>query len=62
MANQMPSNVMPWQASAARAGGGLVVCKRPADFDWTRALLAAIEAHKATLGAAALCPVDWTDG
>jgi kynureninase len=66
MADQMPSHVLPWQASCvapgAGAGGTLIVCPRPADFDWTRALLQCLDDHAAVLGAAALCGVDWTDG
>ena len=33
-ANQMASNVMPWQRAATEAGGRLIVIPRPADWDW----------------------------
>ena len=56
---EFPSNVYPWQALAQRTGGELRVVRRPADHDWTRAVLAAIDDRVAI---AALANCHWADG
>lgn len=58
--DQMASHVLPWQDLCTRAGGSLLVVPRPADFDWTREVLAALDT-----GAVAVCalpPCHWCDG
>jgi selenocysteine lyase/cysteine desulfurase len=56
---EFPSNVYPWQALARRDGGELLVVRRPADGDWTAAILGALEPRVAI---AALPNCHWTDG
>ncbi len=59
LAEQFPSNVYPWRALAERAGAELVTVPRPADGDWTTAVLAHITDR---VGIAALPNCHWTDG
>lgn len=56
---QFPSNVYPWRALAARSGARIDTVPRPADDDWTRAVLAAIGPD---VSIAALPNNHWTDG
>lgn len=56
---QFPSNYYPWTASAARSGGRVRVIRRPADGDWTAAVVNALSSRVAV---AALPQVHWTDG
>lgn len=56
---QFPSNVYPWRALAARGGARIDTVPRPADDDWTGAVLAAIGPD---LAVAALPHNHWTDG
>jgi selenocysteine lyase/cysteine desulfurase len=56
---QFPSNVYPWRDLAARTGGSVEVVARPADFDWTRALLERIDERTAVV---AVPHCHWTDG
>ena len=49
----------PWRELAAQTGASLVTIPRPADSDWTAALLAAIDERTAI---AALPHCHWTDG
>ncbi|HEY0991027.1 MAG TPA: aminotransferase class V-fold PLP-dependent enzyme [Kofleriaceae bacterium] len=56
---EFPSNVYPWHALARRDGGEIVVVRRPADGDWTAAVLAAIDDR---IAIAALSHCHWTDG
>lgn len=56
---QFPSNYYAWQAKAADAGAALKVVPRPADSDWTAAVLAALTPEVAI---AALPASHWTDG
>ncbi|HET9620296.1 MAG TPA: aminotransferase class V-fold PLP-dependent enzyme [Kofleriaceae bacterium] len=56
---EFPSNVYPWHALARRTGGELRTVRRPADHDWTRAILAAIDDRVAI---AALPHCHWADG
>ena len=43
LADQMSSNVMPWQALCTSASGELVVVPRTPDHDWTAAVLARLD-------------------
>lgn len=56
---EFPSNVYAWQALAKRDGGELRIVRRPADADWTRAILDALDDRVAI---AALPHCHWTDG
>ena len=58
LADQMSSNVMPWQALCTSAGGKLVVVPRPPDHDWTVAVLARLDG----VAICALPPCHWSDG
>ena len=57
--DQFPSNVYPWRELAARTGATIITVARPADFDWTAALLAQIDERTA---AVAIPNCHWTDG
>ena len=43
LADQYPSNVYPWQELARRSGAAVVAVERPADGDWTSAVVSAID-------------------
>ncbi|MEH6547786.1 MAG: aminotransferase class V-fold PLP-dependent enzyme, partial [Sneathiella sp.] len=57
--DQFPSNVYCWQELSARTGAEIVTINTPADYDWTTAVLAAIDDDTAL---AALGHIHWTDG
>jgi len=57
--DQFPSNVYPWQQLAAEKGAVIITVSRPADQDWTAAVVAAIDDSVAI---AALPNCHWTDG
>jgi len=59
LAEQFPSNVYPWMDLAERSGATFVSVPRPADDDWTSALLARIDA---STGLVAVPHCHWTDG
>jgi selenocysteine lyase/cysteine desulfurase len=59
LAEQFPSNVYPWMELAERTGAQFITVPRPADDDWTAALLA--EINTAT-GVVAVPHCHWTDG
>ncbi len=59
LAEQFPSNVYPWMELAARTGAAHVTVPRPADDDWTSAVLAHIDA---ATGVVAVPHCHWTDG
>jgi selenocysteine lyase/cysteine desulfurase len=59
LAEQFPSNVYPWMDLAERSGATFVTVPRPADDDWTAALLARIDA---STGLVAVPHCHWTDG
>ncbi|MGH2517323.1 MAG: aminotransferase class V-fold PLP-dependent enzyme, partial [Ktedonobacterales bacterium] len=59
LADQFPSNVYIWRDLADRAGATLVTVERPADDDWTAAVLAELDERTAI---AALPHCHWTDG
>lgn len=56
---EFPSNVYPWYELARRDGGTLRFVPRPADGDWTAAILRALDDDVAI---AALPHCHWTDG
>jgi len=56
---QFPSNVYVWQKRALETGAEMVTVKRPADSDWTSAVLEAVDEGTAV---AALPNCHWTDG
>ena len=70
MANQMASNVMPWQRAAASQGGRVLVAspwrsnraRNYERWDWTAAILQRIEEDSARLGCVAICQVCWCNG
>lgn len=57
--DQFPSNVLSWRHLAAEKDGELVVVPRPADGDWTRAVLDLLDDG---IAIAALPPCHWSDG
>lgn len=60
---EFPSLALVWPELAAAAGATVDVVPRPADADWTSAILAAIERPGAPpVGLAALTPLHWSDG
>jgi selenocysteine lyase/cysteine desulfurase len=59
LAEQFPSNVYPWMELAERTGAEFVAVPRPADDDWTAALLSRIDA---STGLIAVPQCHWTDG
>lgn len=58
-AQEFPSNIFPWQRIAAERGAAIRTAGRPADGDWTRAVLAALDP---SVRIAALSAYHWTDG
>jgi selenocysteine lyase/cysteine desulfurase len=59
LAEQFPSNVYTWRELAQRGGAELLTVPRPADGDWTRAVLDALDER---VSIAALPHCHWTDG
>jgi selenocysteine lyase/cysteine desulfurase len=57
--DQFPSNVYPWRAAAEATGAEVVTVPRPADHDWTSAVLETIDARTAVVATA---NIHWTDG
>lgn len=60
LAEQFPSNLLPWQQRCADTGARLRVVRDPGG-DWTPAVLDALHAHPDVRGVA-LPQVDWRDG
>jgi len=58
--DQFPSNLHAWRLRTMEDGAELTAVTRPADGDWTRAVLAAIDDERT--GLVALPPCHWTDG
>jgi selenocysteine lyase/cysteine desulfurase len=56
LAEDFPSDVYPWSTAA---GGNVVTVARPADHDWTAAILERLDA---SVGVVAVPHVHWTDG
>ncbi len=60
---EFPSQSMEWDRRAAETGAVVDIVPRPANGDWTAAVLAAITRPGAPpLSVAALTPLHWTDG
>jgi selenocysteine lyase/cysteine desulfurase len=59
LAEQFPSNVLVWREHARTCGGEVLTVARPADGDWTQAVLARLDQR---VGIAALPHCHWTDG
>jgi selenocysteine lyase/cysteine desulfurase len=59
LAEQFPSNVYAWFDLAERERGEVVTVERPADLDWTKAVLEAIDERTAIV---AVETCHWTDG
>jgi selenocysteine lyase/cysteine desulfurase len=59
MADEFPSNVLPWQRVAAETGAEIVTVRWPADGDWARATLPMIDARVKVV-CASQC--HWTNG
>jgi selenocysteine lyase/cysteine desulfurase len=60
--DQFPSNLYPWRERARDVGGSVETVQRPADRDWTRAVLEAIDTFERRLAVVALPQCHWTDG
>ncbi len=60
--DQFPSNVYPWRELAREKEASVVTVPRPADFDWTRAVLEALDDKKNRIAIVALPQCHWTDG
>ena len=56
---EFPSVILPWRERALEAGARALLLPRPADDDWTRVILEAIDQRTAV---AALPALHWTDG
>lgn len=56
---EFPSVILPWRERAREVGATAVLLPRPADDDWTRVVLEAIDERTAV---AALPALHWTDG
>lgn len=59
LADQFPSNVYAWRERAAQDGGEVATVDRPADDDWTAAVLARLDERVAVVS---LPHCHWTDG
>jgi selenocysteine lyase/cysteine desulfurase len=59
LAEQFPSNVFAWRELAAQRGAEILTVARPADGDWTAAVLAELDER---VRIAALPHCHWTDG
>jgi selenocysteine lyase/cysteine desulfurase len=59
MADEFPSNVLPWRRVAEQAGAALTTVATPADGDWTAAMLDAI---RPGVRVVALSHCHWTNG
>ena len=60
--DQFPSNVYPWRERARDTGASIVTVPRPADGDWTRAVLETIDGEGNRIAVVALPQCHWTDG
>lgn len=59
VAEEFPSNVLPWKRVAAERGATIVTVPTPADGNWTPAILDRIDASTRVV---AVSPSHWTDG
>lgn len=59
IAEEFPSNVLPWRRVAETTGAEIVTVPTPADGDWTRAILPMIDARVKVV---AMSTCHWTNG
>jgi selenocysteine lyase/cysteine desulfurase len=59
MAEEFPSNVLPWRATAREKGAVIVTVPTPADGDWSKAIVGHIESGVKVV---AVAPCHWTTG
>lgn len=59
LAEQFPSNIYPWVERSRAVGGEVLYVERPADHDWTAAVLAHVRDETAIV---ALPQTHWADG
>ena len=59
MAEEFPSNVLPWRRVAAQTGAEMLTVPAPADGDWARAILPMIDARVKVVAVSAC---HWTNG
>lgn len=59
MAEEFPSNVLPWRRACEETGAEIVTVPAPADEDWTSATLAMIDARVQVV---AMSQCHWTNG
>jgi selenocysteine lyase/cysteine desulfurase len=63
LAGDHPSSSLVWQKAALAAGASVDTVARPADGDWTRAIVERIDDARApAVSVAALAPLHWSDG
>jgi selenocysteine lyase/cysteine desulfurase len=62
LAEQFPSNVYTWRELAAARGAEVVTLARPADDDWTAAVLAALDREGERAAVLAVPHCHWTNG
>jgi selenocysteine lyase/cysteine desulfurase len=62
LAEDHSSPVLEWMTRSAAQGFTVETVERPADGDWTEALLAAIARPGAPVGLASIASVHWSDG
>ena len=59
VAEEFPSNVLPWRRAALETGASMVTVPAPTDGDWAKAILAAIEPRVKVV---AVSTCHWTNG
>ncbi len=59
LSEQFPSNVYPWKELAREKGANIITVPRPENWNWTTALLSAIDE---TMSVVAVPHCHWTDG
>lgn len=59
IAEEFPSNVLPWRRAAQETGARVVTVPTPANGDWTSAI---VEAARRSVKVVAVSPCHWTNG
>lgn len=59
MAEEFPSNVLPWQRIAKETGASITTVPTPLDFDWTKAIIQNMNEHTKVV---AISSCHWTNG
>jgi len=59
MAEEFPSNVLPWKRVVKETGANLITVPRPVDNNWTREIIEHINEKTKVV---AISPCHWTDG